>query len=222
MNRLAPRHTVVVRITHWINAVSFLALAVSGIAILLAYPRFHWGDSGSLGVPALFDLPLPFVLELGIRGPGRSLHFLAGWVCLVNGLLYVISGFYMKHFSNNLLPKRSDFAFRSVLSRRSADQGLQTYNALQRTSYLAVVFGLFPVMFVTGLAMSPALTSAFPVLVNVFGGHQSARTLHFFAANLLVLFLVVHIAMLIAGGFVKRCRAMITGYHTSRRTSHDH
>jgi len=102
----APRHSVLVRVTHWINTVSFFALVVSGIAILLAYPRMHWGETGTLGTPSLFDLPLPFVLDLGIRGPGRYLHFLAAWVSLFTGLVYAISGLYTQHFRNNLLPRK--------------------------------------------------------------------------------------------------------------------
>src|SRR5208283_5462043 len=94
----APRHSVLVRVTHWINTVSFFALVVSGIAILLAYPRMHWGETGTLGTPSLFDLPLPFVLDLGIRGPGRYLHFLAAWVSLFTGLVYAISGLCTQHF----------------------------------------------------------------------------------------------------------------------------
>ena len=65
--------------THWIRSVSFIALVVSGICILLAHPRMYWGETGTVGMRSLFDLPLPFVLDLGIRGPGRSVHFLAAW-----------------------------------------------------------------------------------------------------------------------------------------------
>jgi len=82
---------------------------------------------------------------------------------------------------------------------------------LQRLTYLAVVFFLSPLAVWTGLAMSPGLTSVFPALALVFGGHQSARTIHFFVAFALVLFLVVHIAMVSLAGFRSRVRAMITG-----------
>ncbi|PYU03061.1 MAG: hypothetical protein DMG34_14300, partial [Acidobacteria bacterium] len=87
----------------------------------------------------------------------------------------------------------------------------------QRLSYITVVFVLFPFMFVSGFAMSPAITSVFPQFVTMFGGHQTARTLHFFAANLLVLFLLVHVAMVILAGFTKRVRAMITGYAIAKK-----
>jgi cytochrome b subunit of formate dehydrogenase len=86
-----------------------------------------------------------------------------------------------------------------------------SYGVLQRISYLVVVFVLFPVMIWTGMAMSPAVTSVFPFFVRTSGGYESARTIHFFAANLLVLFVLVHVAMVIVAGFVQRTRAMITG-----------
>lgn len=111
----APRHSALVRLTHWIPAASFIALVLSGIGILLAYPRMHWGETGTLGTPSLFDLPLPFVLDLPLRGPGRYLHFLAAWVTLFTGLLYATSGLYTRHFRKNLLPKRSDLGLKPIL-----------------------------------------------------------------------------------------------------------
>jgi thiosulfate reductase cytochrome b subunit len=220
-----PRHSALVRLTHWIHAASFIALVISGVCILLAYPRMHWGETGTFGTPSLFDLPLPFVLDLGIRGPGRYVHFLAAWVCLFSGLPYAISGLFTQHFQENLWPRKSDLSLRSIRKvvvnhlrfKRPTEEEAQTYNVLQRLAYLAVVFVLMPFMFITGFAMSPAITSVFPIVVNIFGGHQTARTLHFVAANLLVLFLFVHVAMVIMAGFIKRCRAMISGYVSAKK-----
>ena len=93
--------------------------------------------------------------------------------------------------------------------RRPLESG--SYNVLQRVTYLVVLFLLFPLMVWTGLAMSPAITSASPAIVTVLGGHQSARTLHFFVTIALVLFVLVHLAMVIRAGFKDRTRAMITG-----------
>jgi hypothetical protein len=86
-----------------------------------------------------------------------------------------------------------------------------SYNVLQRLTYLFVIFVLFPLMIWTGLAMSPAIASVFPPTVTVFGGQQSARTIHFFGTVFLVLFLLVHIVMVYRAGFRNRTRAMITG-----------
>ena len=182
-----PRHSALVRFTHWINAVSFFGLLVSGVAILLAHPRLYWGEVGNVNTPSLLDLPLPFILT-GQTGWGRYLHFLSAWFCILNGGVYVASGVVARHFSSDL-----------------------PYNALQRRTYLTVIFFLFPLMIWTGLAMSPAITSVFPGLVTVLGGTQSARTIHFFAGAALVIFLVGHVTMVSLAGFRKQIRAMITG-----------
>ena len=141
----------------------------------------------------------------------------------LSGLVYVITGLRSRHFYRNLLPGRSDLRLASILKiasdhlrfRRPSEEEAWNYNLFQRVSYLAVVFVLMPFMFVSGLAMSPAITSVFPFFVTIFGGHQTARTLHFFATVLLVLFLFVHVGMVIVAGFGRRCRAMITGYFTA-------
>ena len=82
---------------------------------------------------------------------------------------------------------------------------------MQRLSYLAVVFALFPAKIWTGLAMSFGVTSVFPVMATALGGHQSARTLHFVFVGLLIFFVIVHIAMICLVGFWAHVRAMITG-----------
>jgi thiosulfate reductase cytochrome b subunit len=91
------------------------------------------------------------------------------------------------------------------------DSEAWSYNLLQRLTYLCVIFILFPLIIWTGLAMSPAVMSAFPGMVSVLGGQQSARTIHFFVSGFLLLFVVVHIIMICIAGFKVRMRAMITG-----------
>jgi len=218
----SSRHSGVVRVTHWINAVSFFGLLISGIAILLAHPRLYWGETGAVGTPSLFDLPLPFVL--GHSGWGRYLHFLSAWACVLTGLVYVLSGLLTQHFRRNLLPVKTDLTWGRISGvvsdhlrfKRPSEEDFRSYNVVQRLTYLAVVFVLFPLAVWTGLAMSPAITSVFPTLVTVFGGQQSARTVHFFVANFLALFLFIHIAMLCLTGFMSRTLAMITGRHAAR------
>jgi thiosulfate reductase cytochrome b subunit len=183
-----PRQPALVRITHWITAASFVGLAVSGVAILLAHPRLYWGETGAFGTDPLITLPLPLVLT-GQTGWGRHLHFLSAWISILTGLVYVIAGAARQHF------------------RRQS----QIYGVVQRRTYLTVVFVLFPAVIWTGFAMSPALTSVVPALVTVLGGQQSARTIHFVVAAALVLFLLVHIAMVWRAGFIERVGAMITG-----------
>ncbi len=225
----APRHTFVVRVTHWLTTLCFLALLVSGIEILLSHPRFYWGEEGNVFTPALFTLPLPssrgsvptgygFVLK-DQNGWSRALHFQTGWLMVFTGLLYALHSLLTGHFRRSLLPARADRSWRFFADsvRRhwrfngSSQTDAESYNLLQRLAYLAVIFGLFPLMIWTGLAMSPAFTSAFPAIVDIWGGFQSARTIHFFATLGLVVFVVVHVAMVGLAGFRPRIRSMITG-----------
>jgi len=214
----AARFSLVVRVTHWLNTISFIGLVISGFGILLAHPRFYWGETGGLGTPSILDLPLPFMLG-GPSGWGRYMHFQAAWLCVLTGLLYAISGLVSQHFRKELWPAKGQVAWSSLKSeiwdrlrfKKPGAEEAYSFGILQRISYLTVVFVMFPLMIWTGMAMSPAVTSVFPFFVRMSGGYESARTIHFFAANLLVLFVLVHVAMVMLAGFVQRTRAMITG-----------
>lgn len=219
----SPRHSAVVRVTHWITALSFVGLLVSGIAILIAHPRLYWGETGAVGTPSLIDLPIPFMI--GHSGWGRYLHFLSAWVSVLTGLLYVVFGLLSQHFRKNLLPAKADLTWGRMARivwdelrwKRPSEEESLTYNVVQRLAYLGVVFVLFPLIVLTGFAMSPAIASVIPVIRTGFGGQQSARTIHFFVALALVLFVCVHMAMVCLAGFTERVRAMITGYSASRK-----
>ena len=212
-------HPLTVRITHWVFALAFFFLVFSSLPILIAHPRFYWGETGAIGTHPLFVLPLP--LWVGRSGWGRNMHFLAAWISLFTGLLYVGYGILSEHFRRKLLPTRADFTFsnlRRVLAEhqtldRTALQYTSRYNVFQRLAYLAVVFILFPLIFLSGLAMSPAITSVVPSLVVFFGGHQSARTIHFCLAAVLVSFFALHVFMVVLAGFAPRTKAMVTGHH---------
>ena len=229
-----PRHSAVVRVTHWITTLSFLALLVTGVEILISHPRFYWGEAGNALTPPLFKLPIPasratvptgygYVLP-DQNGWSRYLHFQSAWVAVLTGLLYVGFGLFSGHFRQNLLPARDGLSQRGIWMeiarhlrfRRPGEEEAWSYNVLQRLTYLLVVFVLFPLVIWTGLAMSPAIASAVPAAVTVFGGQQSARTIHFFVSISLVLFLSVHIVMVGLAGFRSRMRAMITGHPAGR------
>ena len=218
------RHPAAVRVTHWVSASATIALIVSGGAILLAHPRLYWGETGGVGAPALIDLPIPFLL--GHSGWGRYLHFLAAWVSVVTGVIYVAVGLGTRHFSRHLAPSRADLAWVNVASvvadhlrlKPSRDPSRRpSYNVLQRLTYLTVVFVLGPLVVLSGLAFSPALASVAPILVDGFGGQQSARTVHFFAGLAVVVFLVVHILMVWLTGFTAQMRSMVMGDRASDR-----
>jgi thiosulfate reductase cytochrome b subunit len=228
----ASRHAAVVRITHWLTFVGFLALLLSGVEILMSHPRFYWGEAGNVNSAALFKLPFPasratFPTSYGYvlpdqNGWSRYLHFQAAWLIVLTGLMYVIFGLVKGHFRENMLLSRAELsgrslaaAFRRHLTLRAA--GEASYNVLQRLTYLFVIFVLFPLVIWTGLAMSPAIASAFPAAVSILGGQQSARTIHFFVSVLLVLFLLVHVGMVCVSRFRNRMRAMITGRSAAER-----
>jgi len=137
----------------------------------------------------------------------------------MTGLHYVAAGFFKGHFRRNLLPALSEVSFiRLAISmaqhlrfERPRAEEAWSYNVLQRLAYLLIIFVVFPLIIWTGLAMSPSFVSAIPAAVNVLGGQQSARTLHFFLTGALVIFLLVHVFMVVLAGFWSRLRAMITG-----------
>jgi thiosulfate reductase cytochrome b subunit len=224
-----PRHTAIVRVTHWITSVCFFALLVSGIEIVISHPRFYWGETGNVLTPSLFSLPIPAsrsTVPTGYRyvlpdqnGWSRYLHFQAAWAVVLTGLVYGIYGLFTRHFRKTFLPAGADLSWRAISSsianhlrfKPPGEAEAWSYNVLQRLAYLFVIFVLFPLVIWTGLAMSPAIASAFPFTVTAFGGQQSARTIHFFVSLFLVVFLLVHIVMICLAGFTNRMRAMITG-----------
>jgi thiosulfate reductase cytochrome b subunit len=220
-----PRHNAIVRITHWVVVLSVLGLLVSGIGILISHPRLYWGETGYIGADSLIDVPLPFVIGPSVWN--RPIHFFFAWILTFAGLAYVAGGFITRHFRNDLLPGKADLRWTSIRGvildhlrwRSTSTNAAGTYNVVQRLTYLGVVFALFPAIFWTGLAMSFGVTSVFPVMAVALGGHQSARTLHFAFAALLLLFMAVHILTIYLAGFVNNVRAMITGYVSSERNA---
>ena len=218
-----------VRITHWLSTIAFFALLVSGIEVVLSHPRFYWGEVGNVNTTPLFSIPVPSSRETVPTGYGfvlpdqngwsRYLHFQAAWLALFAGVVYLIAGLRTGHFRRNLVPAAADRSWRALRTTitehlrfsGSAFRDPWSYNALQRISYLVVVFVLFPLVVWTGLAMAPAFTAVFPWAVNSLGGRQSARTVHFFLTIALVLFTLIHVTMVVLAGFRSRVRAMITG-----------
>ena len=215
--------------------ISFVALLVTGVEILISHPRFYWGEVGNSLTPPLFQIPIPssrstvptsygYVLP-DQNGWSRYLHFEAAWVLVLTGLAYVIPGLLTRHFRKNLFPAVEDRtwpAFRSVIRKHlrlapPEEADSRSYNVLQRITYLLVIFVFFPLVIWTGLAMSSGLNAAVPWAVNLLGGRQSARTLHFFVSICLVLFLVVHVAMVALSGFGTRMREMVTGIRAARQ-----
>jgi len=197
------KHSLWVRCSHWIAAVSVFALVYTGVVMLMAHPRLYWGQAGNDLTPALIELPISRNYHHGgwdgeartynifnKNGWGRSLHFLAAWILVVPGVLYVFAGVAGGHFRRRFW---------------------REYGLWQGRTYALVVFVLTPLIVLTGLTMSPAVTAAAPVLLSAFGGQQSARTLHFFLFVALVLFVAGHVVMVIKSGFRRQMRGMTLG-----------
>ncbi|MGH6861083.1 MAG: cytochrome b/b6 domain-containing protein, partial [Phyllobacterium sp.] len=155
-------------------------------------------------------------------GPGRRWHFFFAWFFVINGLVYLIHGLVSRHFRRDLLPARAELS-PGHLAHEIADHARlrfpkgeksRRYNALQKLAYIGVAFVALPLMVLTGLTMSPGFNAFFPWLLDLFGGRQSARTIHFIAAGLIVAFVVVHIVMVLISGLWNNMRSMITGYYT--------
>jgi len=229
-----PRHALFVRLTHWLAVVAFLALLLSGLELVISHPRFYWGEVGNVNTTPLFSIPVPssratvptgykFVLP-DQNGWSRYLHFEAAWLLVFTGAVYVALGLRRRHFQRNLVPSRDALSWQALRASigehlrlaASAFADASSYNALQRLSYLGVVFLIFPLMIVTGLALAPAFNAVCPWVVNALGGRQSARTLHFITTMVLVGFLVVHVAMIVLAGFRSRVMAMVTGKAETR------
>jgi len=260
------RHSLAVRLTHWVNVVCLAMLLMSGLAIFNAHPLLYWGHTGYRGMPFVFgigakteegralgitriagvDLETTGVLGVSYDGDGRALrrafppwltlpsnaslalardwHFLLAWLFVLNGAVYLGFGLVSGHVRRDLLPAAKELRPRHIAGailghlrlRFPRGDDDRRYNVLQKLTYLVVVFGLLPVMVLSGLTMSPAVTAAAPVLFDLFGGRQSARTIHFITANLLVLFVLVHIILVLLSGAFNRIRAMVTGRYVIR------
>jgi thiosulfate reductase cytochrome b subunit len=153
------------------------------------------------------------------NGWARSLHFLAAWCLVLPGAVYLMAGIFGGHFRSHIWPRARELAprlvWRDVVDhlrlRIPTARGGPYYGLLQKCAYSLVVFGEAPLMVATGLAMSPAVTAAFPFLLRLFGGYQSARTIHFLTFAALLVFVFVHVVMVIKSGFRRQIRAMTVG-----------
>jgi thiosulfate reductase cytochrome b subunit len=153
------------------------------------------------------------------NGWGRSLHFLAAWFLVVSSLTYLLVGLASGHLWRHLLPRLRELSprllWRDIVTHLRLPMppaaGGPPYGLLQKLTYAAIIFIALPLMLLTGLAMAPAVTAAYPGLLDLFGGSQSARTIHFFVFAALVLFLIVHVVMVALTGFRRQMRAMTLG-----------
>ena len=150
---------------------------------------------------------------------GRSLHFLAGWFLVLTGVAYLMSGIFSGHFRRNVWPKRTELSRDNIRVdlvdhlrlRIRPSTGGPDYGLIQKATYAIIIFVLLPLTFLSGMTMAPIVVATFPFLLDIFGGHQSARTIHFFSFIALLLFLLVHIFMVIKSGAGRGLRGMTIG-----------
>ena len=265
--RVIYRHTLLVRVTHWINALCFALLLMSGLQIFNAHPALYWGaastfdrpflaltaeqnaDGDVKGVTTLFGHSFTTTGVLGAsrddegdmaaRGfptwitipsyqdlaTGRRWHFFFAWILALNGCLYFVNLLIRRRLTRDFAPTLIEL--RSIphaiveharLRFPKGDAALR-YNVLQKLAYLSVLVA-FPILILAGLTMSPGMDSMFPWLLDLFGGRQSARAIHFIAASYLVLFLLVHVVMVLVSGVFNNMRSMITGRYRIEEDSH--
>ncbi len=254
------RHSVLVRLTHWINALCLAFLLMTGLQIFNAHPQLYLGKYGADADTPIIDIgargndeapsgfvrigpiTIPSTGIFGISyanghtqerafpawatlpsyrdlGTGRRWHFFFAWMLVLNGLLYMLYGIIAGHFRRDLAPAADQMSLAHLKQELTDHAHLRfpkgnearRYNLLQKLAYLSVILLLLPLMIATGLTMSPGFDAAFAWLADFFGGRQTARTIHFITASLLVAFAFIHIFMVLVSGVWNNLRSMITG-----------
>lgn len=219
------RHRLPTRLWHWVNVVAFFALFMSGLGIFNAHPRLYWGQYGANFDHAWLELPrfpgwitLPGHYDLAMS---RHWHFTFAPVFAFGLLFYMFWSVIGRHFTRDLAFRRAELSPRHILRdiadharlRFPAGAAALRYNILQKASYNGVLFILLPVLIGTGLTMSPGIDAAWPWLLDLFGGRQSARSLHFIAAWAMIGFFIVHILMVLLAGPINELRSIVTGWY---------
>ena len=260
------RHTFLVRLTHWLNALTIFIMIGSGLNIFDAHPHLYWGQRGSeldhpfLTIGALntpsgprgvvvvgnqrFDttgflgvssdhghlvtkawpawLTIPTTRDLA---SARHWHFFFAWVLVINGLAYLLWSLFKGHIQRDLWPTLGDLRSvpRSVLDhlllRHPTGEAAKRYNVLQRFAYLGLI-ALVTTMALTGLTMSPGFDAYAPWLLDLFGGRQSARAIHFFCAMGIAAFIAVHLIEVVLAGPINEVWSMISGFYAVPRDHH--
>jgi thiosulfate reductase cytochrome b subunit len=217
--RLIRRQKLSTRITHWMWAICLFFLLLSGLQIFNAHPALYLGNqSGFTYDNAIFEiegfpswLTIPSTQDLAT---GRVVHFFFAWIFVVTLVLWLIASLRNRHLRKDLVPTAKDAKnFLPDVRDHLKLKLVHTvrYSPLQKLAYGGVLFVLFPLIIATGLSMSPGMNAVLPWLPELFGGRQSARTVHFVVMALLVLFFVVHMAMIVLAGPANEIRSIITG-----------
>ncbi|WP_211196123.1 cytochrome b/b6 domain-containing protein [Alteraurantiacibacter aquimixticola] len=215
------KHALGTRIWHWINALSVTILFMSGLNISNAHRRLYWGDWGFAAEQAWLEVPrfpgwatIPGYYSLA---SARDWHIVFAWVFALGLMLFMLAALRNGHFRRDLTTRWADWKPSNVWQdirqhlKLNFDHGEGKFNFLQKAAYAGVIFVLLPLMIFTGMVMSPGMEAAFPWMTDIFGGRQSARSIHFICAWLLFAFFVVHILLVLLSNPMKQLADMISG-----------
>ncbi|MEO0062085.1 MAG: hypothetical protein RLZZ08_645 [Pseudomonadota bacterium] len=215
------RHALITRLWHWINALSVIVLFLSGLNISNAHRHLYWGEAGYEPRDAWFHvmrfpgwMTIPDYYSLA---GARDWHVVFTWIFAVSLLLFMIGSLASGHFRRDLATRWREWHPASIGADIANHLKFQfhsagsKYNFLQKASYGLVIFVALPLMIVTGMGMSPGMDAAAPWLGELFGGRQSARSVHFLCAFALSVFFFVHVLLVLLSGPVGQMRDMITG-----------
>ena len=225
---LIYRQKLMTRITHWLWAVCLFFLLFSGLQIFNAHPVLHLGAEAGFdydNAVAAFTVPSALTMPSGRSlATGRVIHFFFAWglvaTLLVWGVVSLING----HI-RALIPSGADLRGLPagvVDHARLRFHHARDYNVLQKLAYAGVLFVALPLMIATGLTMSPGFDAIAPWLLDVFGGRQTARTLHFAVMLGLGAFFVIHMLMILAAGPLNEIRSIVTGWYRTDEAHDDH
>ncbi len=215
------RHALSTRLWHWLNLLCVVVLFMSGLTISNAHRRLYWGDWGFeasqawLMVPRFPDwMTIPGYYSLAVA---RDWHILMAWPFALGLLFMWIAMMINRHFKRDIVTKRREWRpsaiWRDVVEhlKLNFDHHEGKYNFLQKLAY-GLVLGVFlPMMIFTGISISPGMEPTFGWLVDLLGGRQSARSLHFIFAFAIAGFFIVHVLLVILSGPIGQMRDMITG-----------
>jgi thiosulfate reductase cytochrome b subunit len=219
---LVKRHRISTRLWHWINAIAIFVMLMSGMMISNAHPHLYWGQYGANLDASWFDPPrfpgwltIPSTYNLALA---RHWHLAFAWVFAFGFLIYLIISLFNRHIrdlhveAREIAPKHliEEVVHHAKLQFPTGAAALK-YNTLQKITYILVLFGLFPLLILTGLCLSPGVSPLTGWAIDLFGGRASARSIHFICAGGIALFIVVHLALVVLAGPINEIRSMITG-----------
>jgi thiosulfate reductase cytochrome b subunit len=215
------RHALATRIWHWVNLACLAILFMSGLNISNGHRRLYWGHWGFTPEHAWLEVPrfpgwmtIPDYYSLAAA---RDWHLLIAWPFAFGLLLFLVASIVNGHARKDLVTVRKEWRWSAIKSdivehlKFNFDHGGGKFNFLQKLAYGVVIFIMLPLMIFTGLAMSPGMDANWPFIIDLLGGRQSARSIHFILAWALVGFMVLHVVLVILSNPLKQLREMITG-----------